>query len=70
MGGSDSELFTSSSDSEQEFEIKELLGKKIVDCQVYYKVKWKYYPETEWIRLELLNCSNLLENFELTLKLK
>jgi hypothetical protein len=57
------ELFTSSSDSEQEFEIEELLGKKIVDCQV----KWKY-PETEWIRQELLNCSDLLENFEITLK--
>jgi hypothetical protein len=67
---SDSELFTSSSDSEQQFEVEELLGKKIVDCQVYYKVKWKYYPETEWIRLELLNCSDLLENFELTLKPK
>jgi hypothetical protein len=32
-------MFTSLSNSEQEFEVKELLGKKIVDGQVYYKVK-------------------------------
>jgi hypothetical protein len=44
---SDSELFTLSSDREQEFAVEELLGKKIVDCQMYYKMKWKYYPETE-----------------------
>jgi hypothetical protein len=63
---SDSELFTSSSDSEQEFEVKECLGKKIIDCQMYYKVKWKYYPETKWIRQEHVNCSDLLENFEIS----
>jgi hypothetical protein len=32
-----------SSNSELEFEVEELSGKKIVDSQV----KWKYYPETK-----------------------
>jgi hypothetical protein len=40
---SDSELCTSSSDSDQEFVVEKIVGKKIVGLQVFYKVKWKYY---------------------------
>jgi len=64
-GGDEQELESSASDEDQEFEVEAIIGKKTVNNQVYYKVKWKYYTEKEWLREEhLTNCKDLITAFE------
>jgi hypothetical protein len=60
----DEELHTSSSCSDQEWEVSEILNKKVSEGVTYYEVKWKYFEETEWVREGLLDgCIDLVEEF-------
>ena len=65
---SDSSMSTSSSDSDQEFEVDAILDKEIDDDNVvWYKVTWKYYPgESTWVReSNIENAADLIQEYEL-----
>lgn len=64
----DEELLTSSSDSEQEFEVQAIIGEKEVQGTIYYLVQWKYFPgEDERLReVHLENARDLIEEYELS----
>ena len=60
----DEELHTSSSCSDQEWEVSEIFNKKVSEGVTYYEVKWKYFEETEWVREGLLDgYIDLVEEF-------
>jgi hypothetical protein len=62
-----SSISSSSSDSDQEFEVEEILDKKIDDDDiVWYKVSWKYYPgESTWIKKSnMANALDLIQEYE------
>ncbi len=64
---SESEISTSSSDSDQEFEIDKILEKKVDRENItWYLVTWKYYPgESTWIkRSGMDNATDLIKEFE------
>lgn len=63
---SSEEFSTSSSNSDQEWEVHSLLDKKTEGSQVFYLVKWKYWEgDPTWDKVEkLTNCAELLEEFE------
>ena len=64
-GKDEAELESSASDEDQEFEVEAITGKKIANNQIYYKVKWRYYPDQEWLRKEhLINCKDLIIAYE------
>ena len=66
-GSDELELQSSASDEEQEFQVEAILKKKIVNNQIYYKIKWLYYPDKEWLREEhLTGCKDLLQEFNST----
>ena len=66
-GSDELELQSSASDKEQEFQVEAILKKKIVNNQIYYKIKWLYYPDKEWLREEhLTGCKDLLQEFNST----
>ena len=63
----DSELSTSSSDSDQEFEVEEIIDKKVDDDgNVRYLVTWKDFPgESTWVRKSNMESSaDLIEEYE------
>lgn len=57
----------SNQDEDIEYEVEEIIGKKINKKGVFYKVKWEGYPESEstWEPKEnLTNVKELIEEFE------
>lgn len=63
----DSELSTSSSDSDQEFEVEKIIDRREDDDgNVSYLVTWKYYPgESTWVKKSNMeNSADLIEDFE------
>lgn len=57
---------------EEEYEVEKVLDKKVVGGKVHYLLKWKNYPESDstWEAQEGLQCPELIEEFENTLKEK
>jgi hypothetical protein len=62
------EIASSSSDSEQEFQVEEIIQREKRNDVWFYEVKWKYYYDdeaTSWISHEhLTGCAELLQLFE------
>lgn len=50
---------------DNDYEIHEVIGKKIANGKVYYQVSWKGYEETSWIQEELINAAELIEDWEI-----
>ena len=50
----------------EEYEVEKILNKKIIDNQVYYLIKWKYYPlsANSWEPQSNLDCLELLNEYE------
>lgn len=61
------------SDDEIEFSVEKILDKKVLkNGKVEYLLKWKGYDDSEntWEPIENLDCQELIDNFEESLKKK
>ena len=60
----DSELCSSSSDSDHDYVVEEVLNDKVKKGQRYFLIQFKYYSEPEWIReIHLAGCRDLVQNY-------
>jgi len=51
---------------ETEYEVEDILGKRMISGEAHYLVKWKGYPASEstWeLKENLLNCVRTLQQF-------
>lgn len=54
--------------SEDEYEVEQILNRKLFDGKVYYKVKWVGHNEPTWEAKENCDCDYLIKEFEDKLK--
>lgn len=48
------------------YEVMDIIGKKIENGDVFYKVTWKGSDEVSWVEESLMDASELIENWEIT----
>lgn len=60
----DSELCSSSSDSDHDYVVQQVLKDKLKNGQRYFLILFKYYDEPEWIReVHLEGCQDLVQDY-------
>jgi hypothetical protein len=64
--------YQSDNDSDKEYEVEEVLNKRVIEGKVEYLLKWRGYSSkyNSWEPLELMSCDLMVDEFEEFLALK